>query len=286
MLVRDSKKHQPEFDLAEASRVYSSHGLDKQLDAGNITSPYDLFAVETLRDRLDIRTGRATPTDVFVFGKGEPPQRDCTQIGGNPSWPATRKWPTGADGKPYRFFAQINFADSKDLLSDLPGDLLLIFISDAEDWYWEPMQVHFEWVALGSHANNQIDPSLIAQTGGPFFGAIFRTADYPEPAKIAYEDGGCQNYRIPILQGTKIGGEPYFVQSGEGVTGQFLCEIYSIQAAHEVPFPWLNHAEPLDLGFGPNSIHSKGNEVMLGDLGAIYLYRDAEGRVRSAFECS
>ena len=74
MLLQDSKKHQPEFDLAKAQRIYTAGGHDRKLGGEWITSPYDLFSVETLRDRFDLRGGRAVPTDVFVFGKGEPPR--------------------------------------------------------------------------------------------------------------------------------------------------------------------------------------------------------------------
>jgi len=185
MLVRDSKKHQPEFDMAEAQRFYTESGWGDEPDPGEITSPYDLFAVELLRDRWNSHVGQSVPTDVFVFGKGQPPRPECTHIGGDPFWPLGREWPTDASGKPYLFFGQINFADSKDLVGELPGDLLL-----------------------------------------------------------------------------------------------------------NVPYPWLNVTEPLGLwndekGDGYSGcIHDKDNEVMFGDLGSIYFYRDDDGEVKSSFECS
>ncbi len=309
MFVPDSKKHQPEFDLAKAQGIYSAGGYDRELGGEWITSPHDLFSVETLRDRFDLREGRAIPADVFVFGKGEPPRPDCTHIGGRPFWPASRKWPTDEAGEPYKFFAQINFADSRDLVGKLPGDLLLLFIGDEDEWYFHPMQVQFEWVALGSRVQTEFDPSLIANTGGPFFGAIYRTADYPDAvlraeelrnlppdsagidAWRAYKPTVDASYNLPILNGTKIGGLPHFVQSGEDVSGQFLCQLASIQAAAHVPYPWVNCPEPLGLGLRGDAYNKNGtisdkeNELLFGDLGSIYIYRDADGQVRSAFEC-
>jgi len=177
------------------------------------------------------------------------------------------------------------------------------------------MQVQFEWVALGSNIQTEFDRSLIANTGGPFYGAIYRTADYPDaeeqfdevcaeeshnlpivsgtPAWMTPElrvASKFQLYRLPILSGTKIGGAPHFIQSGEGVSGQFLCQLASIQAAPHVPYPWVNRPEPLGLGLRldakvyDGTISDEGNEVMFGDLGSIYIFRDAEGRIRSVFE--
>ena len=58
MLVRNSRKHQPEFDLEEAVHIYTRAGLDKVIRGEAITSPYELFCVETLRDRFSLRKGR------------------------------------------------------------------------------------------------------------------------------------------------------------------------------------------------------------------------------------
>ena len=85
MLVLNSTKHQPEFDFAAAQRVYAGDDVRRTTA---ITSPYHLYAVETLRDRFNHRLGEAVATDLFVFGKGQPPRPDCTQFGGMPFWPS------------------------------------------------------------------------------------------------------------------------------------------------------------------------------------------------------
>jgi hypothetical protein len=69
MLVQNSRKLHPEFDLDEASRIYAAAQGDKDLEGEHITSPYDLYSVEVLRDRLALRVGAPVATDVFVFGR-------------------------------------------------------------------------------------------------------------------------------------------------------------------------------------------------------------------------
>jgi hypothetical protein len=288
MLVSQSAKHHPEFDLAEARRVYASSGHDKNIDGELITSPHHLFSVETLRDRLDLRVGRAVAADVFVFGKGEPPRKDCTQVGGHPYWPSTLAWPSDVEGKPYRFLAQImapiNFADSKDLFPDLPGELLMLFVGKGDEWLWEPDPIHLEWVNLQPVPLLQVDRSLIAENAGPFFGAIFRSADYPDAQDKANDCEEDHSYNLPILNGTKIGGVPAPIQSEGNADGQFLCQLGSIQAAPFAPYPWINYPEPLDLGNDHNSIYGSDNSIVFGDMGSIAIFRNADGSLRIQFE--
>ena len=76
-----------------------------------ITSPHDMVVVELLRQEAFSRSGsspsaHSVPTDVFVFGKGEPASREVTKVGGVPYWPAARPWPASRTGKPLTFVAQ------------------------------------------------------------------------------------------------------------------------------------------------------------------------------------
>jgi hypothetical protein len=274
MLVRSSQKLQPEFDLAEARRIFSTLPSEEDLYRGvDIASPYDLFAVETLRDLHRLRTGRTVPTDVFVFGKGEAPRRDCTKVGGVPYWPADRPWPRTPEGEPYLFLAQFNFADSRDLVTGLPGEVLLLLVADPLAWQWEPEQMSFEWLPIGLPTCSAFDEALICEKDSPFFGVIHRTADYPDAR------------HLQILAGTKIGGLPAFVQNGEDTGGEFLCQLGSIQAAPDVPYPWVNVAESLGLEFDHRGIYGEGNSIVFGDMGTLYIFRDRDGAVRSSFEC-
>ena len=162
----------------------------------------------------------------------------------------------------------------------------MIFVGgkDDDDWYWEPMQVRFEWVALGSGSLSDTDPSLIAGKSGPFFGAIYRSADYPDAFEVDQEPE-FGRFGVDLLNGTKIGGVPHLNQSEHGVFGQFLCQLSSVVAFPEVPYPWVElRREPLDLWSAENSYHCKGNIVMFGDGKYIHIYRDDAGHVCSAFD--
>src|SRR5262245_46005232 len=84
-----------------------------------------IFSEGSVRQKTNL--GRTKPVDVFVLAKGEPPVRDATKIGGVPYRPRAKPWPLTPDGKPATFLAQFNFMQSRDILSSLPGDILLMF---------------------------------------------------------------------------------------------------------------------------------------------------------------
>ena len=108
---RTSKIH-PEFDLAAAKKTYAK--VKEELCGEQITSPYDLYSVERLRDEHDLRQGIAFATDVFVLGMGPPQDRRVTKVSGLPYWPKAKPWPTADDGSRYQFLAQFCFVDSRD----------------------------------------------------------------------------------------------------------------------------------------------------------------------------
>jgi hypothetical protein len=291
MLRKESRKVNAEFDAGLAHQVFSLACRLEDLRGELITSPYDLYSVETLRDVHGLRQGRGVPADVFVFGKGESPDRSCTKVGGLPYWPSSLPWPRTPNGMPYHFLAQFNFADSRDLYSDLPGDVLLLLTADPEAWSWEPDAIRFEWQWLGE--NSLIAPDDFAESSparktAAFFGAIWRTADYPdsyEKAVSLESEGVDAPFLLSVLNGTKIGGSPSFIQDEESPGGQFLCQFGSIQAAAKVPYPWVNQREPLGLKFDETGIYGDANSVVFGDMGNAYIFIDGDGTLRYVFQC-
>jgi hypothetical protein len=294
ILVSPSRKLHPEIDYEAIARGFIASGLDQKLAGELVTSPYDLFAVETLRDRHGLRTGRAVPTDVFVLGKGEAPRRDATKIGGLPYWPAGRAWPNDIAGRPYRFLAQFNFADSLDLFAGLPGEVLLVFVGHAEgdqrgpdDWAAvEPPAVHLKWLPSGLEPVASVPSELIAYPQATFFGAIHRTADYPDAAETAgnldVRDSAC----LPIIYGVKIGGLPHPVQDRDyrerGYQGrlQLLCQLGSIQCAANVPYPWLNEPAARYL-WGADA---ESDTISFMDMGVLYIFRKPDGALTAVFD--
>jgi hypothetical protein len=284
MIVRGSRKLHPELDFAAARRVFEARAHDA-LRGELITSPYDVFSVEELRDVHGLREGKVFSADLFVFGKGESPRREATKVGGIPYWPADRPWPTDDEGSPLYFLAQFNFADSRDLFPiPLPGDVLLFLVEDPED-YLEPDLIQFGWLPLGLSPVSHFDESLMATTAGPFYGVIHRSADYPDATERATDLEVSQSYDLPILNGTKIGGVPHWIQGGDGSDDQFLCQLGSIQAAPQVPYPWVNQAESLGLEFDDRGIYGDSNSIVFGDMGSIYIFLDRDGSITSSFEC-
>jgi hypothetical protein len=285
LILQGSSKIQPEFDVQFARRIFASSS--EELSPQQITSPWDLYAVEALRDRHGLRFGNDFPTDVFVFGKGEPEDPACTKVGGRPFWPEEEPWPSQPDGSPCGFLAQFNFADSADLVGDdAAGCVLVIATNGQPDWLSDENSLSFHWVdrRIANVAKLNV-PSAIGNAG-PFWGAVHRTADFPNAYDAAYELNIAQSYNLPILNATKIGGFPHFVQKGLVTEREFLCQLASIQAAPEVPFPWVNQRQPLSIGFDEGGMHHDTNSAVFYDMGNIYMFFNDTGEITWHFECS
>ncbi|MFO0978387.1 MAG: DUF1963 domain-containing protein [Planctomycetaceae bacterium] len=287
VLRSSSTKIHDELDIVAVQRIYEQAGLQKELEGQIISSPYDLYAVETLRDRHRLRTPAGIATDAFVFAEGESPKRHVTKVGGLPYWPADQLWPTTSDGSAMRFMAQFNFADSFDLLPQLPGDILLILTEDEDSWCDGDLStMHFMWQTLK-------DQDLISLQEFPSFdheyqhfdcyGVIHRTADYPESAETAERLEVRKNYNLAVLACTKIGGVPDQLRSNQKSPGIFLAQLGSIQPAPFVPYPWVNREAPYDLRSKENGIYA--HQQTIGDMGSLYLFMNDDGSVKCMTEC-
>ncbi|QDT01342.1 DUF1963 domain-containing protein [Adhaeretor mobilis] len=286
MIERNTSKAHAELDLATAATLFDAEMSDKKLSGELITSAFDLYSVETLRDRHKLRVGDTFPTDVFVFGKGEPDDPACTKVGGRPFWPDDMEWPNASTGSPCRFLAQFNFGDSMDIIdADLPGTILLLLTENEDDWLWGDDGLTFHWVSAAATPRRDLNVLSAVGSAGPFYGVRYRSADYPAAGDATYELDVSQGYNLPILNGTKIGGLPHFIQSGDDSPGQFLCQLGSIQAAPYAPFPWSNHRDALDLQFNDKGIYGDDNCAVFGDMGSVYLFVDDDGNVSRSFEC-
>lgn len=152
------------FDLDAARRVFDP--LERQLGGEDISSPFDLYSIETLRDRHQLRISEAFSTDVFVWAEGEPARREITKVGGLPYCPTSEPWPSTKKGKPYEFIAQFNFQDSLELHPDLPADVVLVlFAKDGENWKYEPNTILPTWVNVRDRELIQQLPKGLLLTG-------------------------------------------------------------------------------------------------------------------------
>jgi hypothetical protein len=243
-----------------------------------ITSPYHMAVVEQLRHEVADETAESerVPTDVFVFAKGEPTDRRSTKIGGIPFWPKKLNWPRDNTNKPLRFVAQFSFADSRFLFDDLPGDLLAIF---GESGGRSPRSLEFNWIQSGD--GPPVGPKEIPHVEGvflPLYGVLHRTYDYvdDQPAYSRYH----RSYLLSQVEGTKIGGNPRWIQGDEELPGRYLCTLGSILPESGRPFPYVNQKNPI--GFSEQ--HDR-RLLMWGDVGNVHLFLQQNGEIRSAEQC-
>lgn len=272
-----SPRAHPALNYASVQEVFAE--TKAELSGQRITSSFDLYSVETLRDRFGLRTGAAVPTDVFVWGQGEPKDRTLTKVGGLPYWPAETPWPE-RDGKPMQFLVQFNFKDSADLVGDLPGDILLVFTDEGFSWLSGNREgLQLEWIRIGT--KRLTVERLLPKPKQPFFkgyGIIHRANDYPEAGGGAVGGlGGGSERELPVLHGTKIGGIPAAGRRVASKGVRFLAQLSSIQAASGVDYPWVNRPRPLGVTQDASGIHGDTNQLILGNMGSLVLYlKDGE----------
>ncbi len=268
-----------EFVIARQKEVPdqypSAQAVDEHIKlmepGGNIiSSPEDIAVVEQIREEAarSCEFGPAIPTDVFVWAKGEPPRPEVTKIGGLPYWPANQEWPRNSSNAPLTFIAQFCLTDSRDIIDDPPCDVLLLFADFETFWDEDPNSLIFAQVDIGD--GEQIRAQDVPKTEweiAPLYGHIHRTFDFPESANC-FEAYG-RPWRLDILEGTKIGGLPHWVQDEEDLPGRFLCALGPSAPSSDVAYPWINIAQPI--GFGDPFYDLN---LGFGDAGSLYVFEE------------
>ena len=222
------------------------------------------------------------------------------------------------------FLGQFCFADSTDLIGSLPGDILLIFADGVYGKDWNDGEVgalQFEWIKRSE--SRLIDASDIPQTRWellPVYGEIHRTKDYlvgdlgdkawwfillkhsksPREffsglfARRALEKRYRRTWGIPVIEGTKIGGIPRWIQYEEKLPGRFLCALGSVYPVYGIdadprPYPFTNVEGPLVRG---HKVFRTAEEViptdhllMWGDVGTLFLFLDDCGIIHWTTQC-
>lgn len=272
----------PSIDRAALLKYYH----DLPLDVWNISSPSDLVGWEVLRERHGIVDRNAVPCDLFVWGTGKPPDRRLTRVGGSPWLPKRIPWPD-IDGVVPSFLCQFDFRDSRDLVGELPGDLLLVFVAEEDAMLSaDAGRMRFLWVSATE--TEVIGPRAVPRPTHPFehvhaWGVRHRSVDVPRKWDRAYavaenSTGNDALCMLPVLWGTKIGGVPYDSQSNRrAVPRGYLCQLVSIQPSADTPWPWADRRKPLE--------SSSGNELMIGDLGELAFYLRDDGSIAVDSAC-
>lgn len=290
--VRQRPGHlHPEIDLDELAKVLAPEPLPAE-PRRRLVGPHDLHVFEQRRRLRITRSPKALAADYFVFATGAAPHRAMTQIGGVPFLPASMPWPR-REGTVGDFYGQLSFVDSKDLLPDLPGDVLLVFrFHDLEHrTSWDEELYGFVWVEATERRRITARDVQHSRAGA---------AHDPRPALHGYRvrtfDDPSQTERlltkapddVSLLAGevTKVGGAATDCQSiwppKVPADHRFLGQIAAVWPAVRVPFPVVDHATPLRADLDPEF-----HRMVSGPgSGITSLYLDVRGDVRVFFSDS
>lgn len=285
-----------DFEKKEGPRRFDSSKPDDPVDLWKargcwIDSPADVCEIEHVRRRVQKKSslGPAVPVDIFVWRLGKPDKPYLTKLGGHPFRPADRAWPLTEDEKPFTFLGQFCFLDSLDVIPrKLPGDVMLIFISDAKGIYDPDDGIRIEWVSSAIP-----NPVAAEQCPRPTFpviqaaGVLHRWNEYPDSSEVFENEGHDQWYLFPSSQATKIGTSAFILQNDPRRRGEeLLCVLSSISGARpSTKWPFTNREiieekkresrqdAEVPYGFGEH-------ELMFADVGCLYFLINKRGKVR------
>lgn len=271
-----------EVDWKEWDAFFRTEGIEVEREGMTMGSPYQLVALQRLRQAQGMLAQSAgwRPTDVFLFSQGKPPRRDLTQVGGLPYRPAGERWPVDPDGRPLRFFAQIRFRESRDLVPEVPADMLLLFCSqevEVDHWTfeWRNLDLRVETLAAADDC-----PALLEEFAG-VYGHRCRIADVPEAERPG-------RWHASILSTIKIGGFPVR-RGGREMSDDhgenwyeekleqngYFATFSSVQPPYRVPYPWVNDPVPFDFDAPTCSDYT----YSLYDMGVFNLHFQADGSI-------
>ncbi len=242
-------------------------------------SPEEVAGIEQARARFGgaAAMGEGLPTDVCVWGLGEPGNRAATKVGGVPYRPAGAAWPKRKDGAPMGLLAQFCFADSRDIVK-APDDVLLIFAPGdyLVDWDDDEQEsLVFEWRPLGlTDLVRPEDVPASACMPRPVYAELHRTTDRPDPPEghLAFELYKAKP--LFIYTGSKIGGFPDWEQAPAELPGRLLCTLGSINP-HGERFPLVNVPDPPWEAY----FVSDPPWLMMADMGMLHLFVDDDGDI-------
>ncbi len=229
------------------------------------------------------------PCDVHVLGVSpEAPDRLCTKLFGRPARPSNKPWPTYDDGKAFQFVGQFNFSLSRDILPELPGDMLLVFAKEVPIVNSGDVdELYFEWYSIADVEESMLPNCreyLVDESC--FWGQPVRTYDFDNIEEISgiskrllkrftdIEDGFLRKVEddpapFARCRGMKIGGLPAFDLSSQLFNGftewsngisfdevrfdefEYICGFGSIGFVRDWWDPYMNRHEPLGESIEP-----------------------------------
>jgi hypothetical protein len=293
--VRSATGFHRELDATRLARAWAGIDLGPSLGI-TVSSPAHVAALEHFRSSLGgLRSAKAVSCDAFVWALGEPPLPHMTKVGGTPYLPRSVPWPV-IDGVQATFLAQFNFADSRDLVPDVPADVLLVFLRDEQALYEEGSSGYdFYWVTVRDRPMWTRRSLPRAELAVPtMWGVRHRTFDDRTQVKRVHRahDAGAPwgVLQLPVLAATKIGGLPFDAQDAHAPVPRgtrLLCQLASIQAPAGVPWPFANRREPLAYARRrADRPDAAAHRLMLSDMGVVRFFLDRRGAVLASLSGS
>ncbi|HLF84242.1 MAG TPA: hypothetical protein VI837_08720 [Blastocatellia bacterium] len=86
-----------------------------------------------------------------------------------------------------------------------------------------------------------------------------------------------EDWDAAVFEGTKIGGVPKPIQEQPSTPGAFIGTIGSISVSAAERHPFVNVAEPRGW--------SHENDLMIGDMGSLYLFIGPDGKIQALSQC-
>lgn len=226
------------YDLAYWRRILKPPRSKQALnDAASGVGPMIPVVWEAKRRRAaaDLAGLEAFPEDIFVFARGEPQVRAVTKLGGLPYRPQHQPWPRNRDGVPLTFLCQFRLSESRDIVGDTPGDMLLVFTSsEACD------DCVLEWHKLGLNELTQPEDVPTSDWILPCcYGVFWRTISYPIPATF-------DQYVPPMCGGPMLISSAAIAPPGElPPRTRAVLILRSYHPQPDVEYPWMNVRKPI-----------------------------------------
>jgi uncharacterized protein YwqG len=299
---------QPVLDLPGMESALAD--IDRsELAALGTDSPASVVLRKALRERVQATHAGAfahlAPCDQMLLARGTALQPYHTCVNGLPYRPKEEPWPKDDSGHPMAFLAQVCFTDSRDIVGNTPGDVMLLFVETHAGRLIHKTgrrRLHLtanketlliEWQKADINAKDLMSIDDCPSDGIVFpkcYGVRHRDWEASDDqanvqaisdtldANIFAENDfrrKLQMRKICHSSRFKIGGVPFWYYDTQVPADNcFLGSFAGVNPIWDMPFPWCNQQQPIPL-FG-----SRGNDVYLdfADGFILNFFLDKEGK--------
>ncbi|MCK5943928.1 MAG: DUF1963 domain-containing protein [Planctomycetes bacterium] len=215
------------------------------IDTVSIMGPRDYWGFKRFRAQRFPSVMAPVAADIFLWGLVPDAKRGASRIGGIPHMARGDAWPNSG-GEPSKFWCQIAFSDSRDIVGETPSDLLLVFRN-----YQIPARCEgafeFRWVEAVEGED------LWTASDVPDGCCRARSLDAVRVRDVDF----CEDLEDPIeaqsvAPAIKVGGMPLL---GQGLSDdwppsrcKYIAQIVTLMPRVAVSYPMIGHPAPLNEG--------------------------------------